>query len=319
MNPATLMPLLVGVAIGVALLPLLWRLALSLFVQVDHEECVMITQLGQLACTLDRPGLHFLPSRVVPGLSTTEHRVSLQRDFREVKNVHINDACGTTMIVDLWLEFRIVDPQKALFEVEDWDRSLQNLITHAAISILGRREFHQILCDRSELGELLQREIAHETARWGLSVDLAFIHNVSLLPEVSRQMFEAIAARLERTKADIEEEGRLRVAQLEATTSVAVAGLVAQAKGQYPAAIGRAFTEIGQIPAVLEAYNELYALSQVRPNRTVAFQGFGDGELSATEAGMMMSQPSDAHQPTERAPLPLLPGKLAAAHAENAQ
>lgn len=61
----------------------------------------------------------------------------------------------------------------------------------------------------------------------------------------------------------------------------------------------RAFAALGQRPGVLKAYNELYALSQVRPHRTVAFHGFEPGELRAIDAAMLTSgnQARPAWQP----------------------
>ena len=66
-----------------------------------------------------------------------------------------------------------------------------------------------------------------------------------------------------------------------------VAALVAEAKGQYPAAVGRAFAALGSNPRVLEAYNTLYALSQVHPHRTIAFHGFEAHEVRAMDAAMV--------------------------------
>jgi len=51
-------------------------------------------------------------------------------------------------------------------------------------------------------------------------------------------MFETVAARLERAKARVEEEGRLNVAMLDAETAAKVAKLIADAKSQYPLALG---------------------------------------------------------------------------------
>jgi regulator of protease activity HflC (stomatin/prohibitin superfamily) len=276
--------LLVGIAFGIGALPALALLFRAITLQVEDEEAVLVTSFGKLAATFTEPGLHFYP-KWLPW--TKCHPVSLRRDFRHFRNVHVNDARGTTVIVDMWVEFRIADPAKALFSITDWDRALQNLVSHAATSILGSREFRQILCDRTELGELLQSDIAHETAAWGIEIELVFIRNVSLLPEVSRQMFDTIAARLERAKAQIEEAGRLDVAELEAETAKRVATLVAEAKGQYPAAVGRALSTLRQKPGVFEAYNELYSLSMVRPHRTIAFRGFERDELRAADAAMV--------------------------------
>ncbi|MDF2695629.1 MAG: putative stomatin/prohibitin-family rane protease [Labilithrix sp.] len=284
MNPETLR-LVAGLALGLALIPVLALAVRATTISVEDEEAVLITSFGKLVATLTKPGLHVLPSKLMPWLKHT--RVSLRRDFRHFKNVHVNDARGTTVIVDLWVEFRVADPAKAMFSVTDWDHALQNLVSHAATSILGSREFREILCDRTELGELLEKDIAAETAAWGIAIELVFIRNVSLLPEVSRQMFETIAARLERAKADVEENGRLDVAQLEADTAMRVAALVAEAKGQYPAAVGRALGDLKGRSKLFAAYNELYELSLVRPHRTVAFRGFADGEIRAADAAMV--------------------------------
>lgn len=277
--------LFIGLILGVALVPAIVLVVRATTVFVEDEEAVLITSFGKLIATWTTPGMHVLPTKLMPWMNCT--RVSLRRDFRHFKNVHVNDSRGTTVIVDLWVEFRVADPARAIFSVSDWDHALQNLVSHAATSILGSREFREILCDRTELGELLTTDIAAETDAWGIAIELVFIRNVSLLPEVSRQMFETIAARLERAKADIEERGRLDVAQLEAETAMRVADLVAEAKGQYPAAIGRALGDLKQRPALFDAYNELYELSLVRPHRTISFRGFANGDLRAADAAMM--------------------------------
>lgn len=122
-------------------------------------------------------------------------------------------------------------------------------------------------------------------------------------------MFETIAARLERTKAHVEEVGRLNVAQLEAETAARVADLVAEAKGQYPLAVGRGLASLRGNDAVFRAYNELYELSLVRPHRTVTFRGFGDGELKAAEAAMVTPL-SDGAPPMAGPPLPARPDQV---------
>lgn len=288
--------LVVGFALGAGLLPILWFLFRNTTVWVEDGEAVLVTRFGKLVSTLKKPGLHLLPGRAFPWVGM--HVVSLKRDFRHFQDVHVNDSRGTTVIVDLWLEVRVDDPEKALFHVADWNASLQNLVSHAATSILGNREFKEILCDRTELATILQRDIGQETTRWGVKVELVFIRNVSLLPEVSRQIFETIAARLERAKADVDEAGRLAVAELDAQTSLRVASLVAEAKGQYPLAIGRALGRLKPEPEVFAAYNELYELSLVRPHRTVAFRGFGEDELSAVDAAMLPPDPGQTALPT---------------------
>jgi regulator of protease activity HflC (stomatin/prohibitin superfamily) len=292
MNSAEVIRLVFGVLAGVAAIPLLLSLGRGLTVEVDDEEAVLLTAFGRLVQTIRTPGLHWLPSRLLPWVAL--RRVSLRRDFRLFDDVHVNDARGTTLMVDLWLEFRIADPAKALFGVADWDRALQNLVSHAATSILGNREFSEILSDRTELGERLKQDISDETARWGLKIERVFIRNVKLLPEVSRQIFGTIAARLERAKAALDENGRLAAAQLEADTGVRVAALVAEAKSAYPLAVGRALAALRSQPEVLAAYQELYSLSLLRPHRTVAFRGFEGEAMRAVDAAMLSPSGGEA-------------------------
>jgi len=285
MSSSEVFRLVFGVLAGLALIPLLISIGRLMTVEVDDEDAVLVTSFGRLVRTLREPGMQWMPARMLPWVSL--RTVSLRRDFRLFDDVHVNDARGTTLMVDLWLEFRIEDPAKAIFGVADWDRALQNLVSHAATSILGNREFSQILSDRTELGERLQQDISDETARWGLKIERVFIRNVKLLPEVSRQIFGTIAARLERAKAALDENGRLAAAQLEADTGVKVAALVAEAKAQYPLAVGRAFSALRDQPEVLKAYQELYELSLLRPHRTVAFRGFEGEAMRAVDAAML--------------------------------
>ncbi len=268
-----------------ALLPYaLSALHAALGVAVNEGETVLVTRHGRLLLSIDEPGHHLLPSRILPWVDV--HRVSRRRDFRDFRAVHVNDARGTTVTVDLWLEFRIVDPQRALFAVSDWDSALHTLVSHATTSILGNREFRDILCNRTELSEAVRRDIAAETARWGVEVEHLLVRNVGLLPEVGQQLFDAVAARLEKARADIEEGGRLDVAKLEADTDLLVAQLEATAKARYPERIGAALANVATSPAVLEAYETLHELSELRPHRTVRFCGFGDGEVRPLDAAM---------------------------------
>ncbi|MDX2024581.1 MAG: SPFH domain-containing protein [Deltaproteobacteria bacterium] len=284
MNAQDWLMLFGGAAAGAAGLSVLGRIARGFGVAVEDEHVALVTSFGRIVAKLEKPGLHVLPGKWLPWVKV--HHVSRALDFRIIHDLHINDARGTTVVADLWVEVRVVDAEKALFAVEDWDQATQNLVVHAAMSILGSRDFQQILDDRSELGALLERDVSGETLRWGVKVERVFIRHVSLLPEVSRQVFGTVATRLERARAVVVEKGRLDAAALEAETSKRVATLVAEAKSQYLLAVGRALERLRQIPAVFTAYNQLYDLAQLRGARTVAFRGF-DNDMRPIEAAML--------------------------------
>lgn len=266
------------------------RVASAMTVQLDDRQVALVTTFGRLVTVLRQPGLHVLPSKLLPWVDV--QRVSEARDFRSYKGIHVNDSRGTTMRVDLWVELHIIDAAKSQFAVTNWNRSLESVVSHAALSILGKSDFQHVLQDRQELGERLRADIAREAERWGLSIDSAFIQQIELLPEVAAELSNTIAARLERATAEIDATGRLEVAQLEADTSREVASLVAQARAEYPLAIGGALASLQGTPDVLAAYLELFELSQLRPARTVAFRGFEGGQAPRSiDAAMLASVP----------------------------
>jgi regulator of protease activity HflC (stomatin/prohibitin superfamily) len=285
MEPNETFQVLVGVGVGFVTAFLLGMLANLVVIQVEDEHVVLVTSWGRLVAQLDRPGPHLWLSRLLPWVRARP--VSLARDFRVFHHVHANDRRGTTVAADLWVELRVVDAAKALYAVEDWDKATINVVVHAAMSVLGSRDFQQILDDRSELGQQLQPEVSAETERWGVRVEQVYIRNVSLLPEVSRQVMGTVAARLDHARAVVEEQGRLDGALLDATTARQVARLVGEAKSQYALAVGRALERMKARPAVFDAYTRLHELAQVRGNRTVAFLGFKPSEVRAIDAAML--------------------------------
>lgn len=288
----TWLPLLLGAAAPLVIVFTLWTIVQMLTVSVEDEEVLLVERFGKHITTYREPGLTWLPSKILPWVSL--HRVSLRRDFLQLADLHVADREGTTVIVDVWIDYRITDPVKAEYAVAQLHESLRGLVMHATLALLGRRTFSEILCDRSELGELLKNDIRTDTERWGVVIELAFLQKVSLLPEVSARILSSIAARLGRARAELQEEGRLAVATIEAATSVQVAALTAEAKGQYPLAVGRAMAQLGKQPQVLAAYNELYRLSLLRPHRATAFIGFEQDGLRPVDALMIPQTPPAA-------------------------
>jgi regulator of protease activity HflC (stomatin/prohibitin superfamily) len=206
----------------------------------------------------------------------------------------VNDVRGTTLVIDLWLEYQIEDPEKALFQVEDWENSLRSLTINLASSYLSGHEFNIIHTERMKLSREIKNELKEIIEPWGISLNILFIRKVSLTNELAHQMFNTVAAKLEIVKANIEEEGRLKVAILEANTNKTIAELTAHAKGQYPKAIGRAYALLAEKPNILNAYIELYGLSQIRPHRTTTFHGFDEKDnLSAVDASLLSQENSN--------------------------
>lgn len=277
---------ILGLIAGIIFIPTILLICKLFLIQVEDETNVLICRFGKLEKIIQKPGLHFWFEKIMPWNKITP--VSLKRDYRCFEEIHVNDKRGTTIIIDLWIEFRIKSPEKTIFQVENLEKFLQSILSSSATSVLGTFEFNKILSNRNELSQILKADVKKETQRWGIEMELIFISRLSLLPDVSQQLFDTVAAHLEKTKADIEEAGRLEAQLLEAETSSKVAALIAEAKGQYSLSVGKAYEKLSQNKELLHSYQRLYELSLIKPHRTIAFQGFGVEELTSIDSAMTM-------------------------------
>lgn len=285
--------IILGVTIVWGSFLLLWGMKRSNFLSIENETEALITSFGKLVKKITEPGLHFCP-HFLPWIKVIN--VSKKTDHRHYTNLQVNDVRGTTLVLDLWLEFKIIDTEKVIFQVEDWEESLRSLTINLASSYLSGHDFNTIHTERLRLAQEIKMELDDTVERWGITINVLFIRKVSLTNEIAHQMFNAVAAKLERVKANIEEEGRLRVALLEADTRKKIAELTAHAKGQHPKAIGRAYSKLSENPKVLEAYIELYGLTQIRPHRTTTFHGFNQDECLNTVTASLLSGQNQRQQ-----------------------
>lgn len=278
--------ILLGTSVVLLFAFLVYWVLSKVTIQVQEQTEGFLLSFGKLHRAYTRPGLHWAPSRVLPW--TDVIMVSKQIDYRTYKGIQVNDSHGTTVIVDLWVEFRIADPYRALFGVENWEEVMESVVTHSVASILCSQTVDKILRHRTELAEQLKASIAGELERWGISLLGAMVQNIGLLPEVSKQFFHSVAARIERSAALIQEEGRLRVAKLEATTSYRIAELNGLARAQLPNEIGSFYQRISKDPILLAKFQEYWDLTNLDPKKTISFSGFGDQALNVVEVTKAM-------------------------------
>ncbi len=276
--------LLFGLLSGAALpLAALW-LWHALTFGIYPDESLLVLRFGRLARRVDEPGLHVLIDGFAPWTRTL--RVSRRIQATLLRDIEVHDVGGTELGVDVFVEFQVVDPVKATFAIENLSESVIKLVSHAVITVLGARTFDEILRDSGSLSEGVQAEIRSEAAAWGVEVRKVLLQQMRPSSMATEQILAEVAARLEKMKARIEEEGRQAVALLHARTAAEIAVRIAKARGQYPRAIGKAYAAMREGVTVDREYRELHDLVLLRPAHTVAFVGFEPGELRASDAAM---------------------------------
>jgi regulator of protease activity HflC (stomatin/prohibitin superfamily) len=259
---------------GVVLLSILLFKRYAVINPEGHE--VLQLRFGKLHARTTRAGV--AGSRIWPWDRFIT--VSRQWDERVFRGVETNDSQGTIVKIDLRVSFRIADSERAMFAVDNWEAALESTTVHEAAATLAGKDRTLFLRNAPELSVALSASVKRMMESYGIEVHEVRIADVELRAEVTRQMFEAVAAKLEVAKGEYEERGRTDAALLLARTEQQVAELEARAKTESLKAVGRAYQELRKRPEIFEAYTDLYRLSQLDPSRVVSFEGFEEGALT---------------------------------------
>ncbi|MGY3805390.1 SPFH domain-containing protein [Pigmentibacter ruber] len=276
----------IGIIAGCLLIPFIIFIFRNISLQVENETQVLLCRFGKFIKAFDKPGLYFQLDKLFPWVKFIT--VSLKKDFRCVEEIHVNDRRGTTIIVDLFYEFKIFSPTMAAFQIENIEKFMHSTVISMTTTILGTFEFKYILENRDLINNMLKEEIKNRLEKWGINLETAFLSRISLLSEVSQQLFDKVSAQLEKTKADIEENGKLAVQLLEAQTAEKISELVAEAKGQYSLSVSEAYQNLIGNKEIFEGYKKLYTLSLQKAHRSIVFQGFDATELTSVDSAMTM-------------------------------
>lgn len=267
------------------------------FVIVEPGQSALVVTWGKCREVISEAGFYFRPYIWMPGCHVI--RVSRQLDYERLADLHINDADGTTLRVDIWLEHKVVDPQKSVFSVESWPTALRNLVVHVAMEKMGHAKLDSLLTNRDGIANEILSEVRSEALSWGIQIESLIVQDIRLLPEISKQFFDRVAAQLELKKSRIEEMGRVAVHTLQAETEVRISELQAQAKAMHPLAVGRAYQQMATNHEVLKGFQELHQLSLMQPGKLISFVGFEKSEISALDV-MMMPDGSETKQSVTR-------------------
>jgi regulator of protease activity HflC (stomatin/prohibitin superfamily) len=109
--------------------------------------------------------------------------------------------------------FRVIDPNKAIVEVENYLLATSQISQTALRSVLGKAELDQLLAERERLNEDLQKIIDEQTEPWGVKVTTVEIKDVEIPEQMQRAMARQAEAERERRAKIINSEGEYQAAQ----------------------------------------------------------------------------------------------------------
>jgi regulator of protease activity HflC (stomatin/prohibitin superfamily) len=195
---------MIGLAAFAVLLAAL--LASSLRVLREYERGVVF-MLGRF-WRVKGPGLVVL----IPGIQQMV-RVDLRVIVMDVPSQDVISRDNVTLKVNAVLYFRVVDPERAVIQVENYLAATSQLAQTTLRAVLGKHALDEMLTERERLNLDLQKILDSQTDAWGIKVTNVEIKHVDLNESMIRAIARQAEAERERRAKVIHAEGELQAAE----------------------------------------------------------------------------------------------------------
>jgi len=140
-------------------------------------------------------------------------KVSLRTVVLDVPPQDVITKDNVSIKVSAVLYFRVIQPDKAIVEVENYLFATSQLSQTTLRSILGQSELDELLAARDKINSALQKIIDHQTEPWGIKVSNVEVKHIDLPVEMQRAMARQAEAERERRAKIIHAEGEYQASQ----------------------------------------------------------------------------------------------------------
>lgn len=191
---------------GVLLLLLVGLLA-SMFRILREYERGVVFQLGRF-WKVKGPGLIIL----IPGIQQMV-RVDLRTIVLDVPTQDVISRDNVSVKVNAVVYYRVLDAQKAIIQVEDYQVATSQLAQTTLRAVLGKHELDDMLAERERLNADIQQVLDAQTDAWGIKVANVEIKHVDLDESMIRAIAKQAEAERERRAKVIHAEGELQASE----------------------------------------------------------------------------------------------------------
>ena len=190
---------------GIGLIVIIGIFLFSRWVNVLNEyERAVTFWLGRLAKQPKGPGLVLIFWPLEKMI-----KVSLRTVVLDVPPQDIITRDNVSVKVNAVIYFRVVDPARAIVEVENYLYATSQLAQTTLRSVLGQADMDELLSEREKLNDQLQAIIDHQTDPWGIKVSMVELKHVDLPVEMQRAMARQAEAEREKRAKIIHAAGEL--------------------------------------------------------------------------------------------------------------
>jgi len=229
-------PSFIGVLVAIAIVVFIVINAIRILPEYERG---VVFRLGRLRPMDYGPGL-FLLIPIVDRMV----RISLRTIVHDVPPQDIITRDNVSIKVNAVVYFRVMNPRKAVVEVENYHYATSQLAQTTLRSVLGQVELDELLSEREKINHQLQSILDQQTDPWGIKVSAVEVKHVDLPVEMQRAMAR---------QAEAEREKRAKI-------------IHAQGESQAAATLAEAARELGRDPQSMQL-RYLQTLTEIASER----------------------------------------------------
>ena len=186
---------------------------------LNEYERGVVFRLGKLLPQPKGPGVV-----LVFALIDRMVRVSLRTIVMDVPPQDVITRDNVSVKVNAVVYFRVMDPRRAIVEVENYHYATSQLAQTTLRSVLGQVELDDLLSERERLNQELQHILDQHTDPWGIKVSAVEVKHVDLPPDMQRAMARQAEAEREKRAKIIHADGELQASEKLRQAAAVIAG-----------------------------------------------------------------------------------------------
>src|SRR3954452_17089940 len=172
---------------------------------VQQYERGVVLRFGRLLPEIRQPGLRL----IIPFVDRMR-KVSIQTIVLDIPSQGTITRDNVTIGVDAVVYFRVVDPVRAIINVQNYLVATSQVSQTSLRSVIGRADLDTLLSDREQINSELRAVIDAPTEEWGISIDRVEIKDISLPEGMRRSMSRQAEAERDRRARVITADGEFQ-------------------------------------------------------------------------------------------------------------
>jgi len=155
---------------------------------------------------------------IIPGVDRMV-KISLREIVMDVPSQEVITRDNVSVKVNAVLYFRVLHPEKAVIQVENYLYGTSQLAQTTLRSVCGQHQLDELLAERDDVNQKLQEIIDLQTEPWGVKVRAVEVKQIDLPPDMQRAMAKQAEAEREKRAKVIHAEGEFQAAEQLANAS----------------------------------------------------------------------------------------------------